>query len=132
MHDTKGSTLKWIRPFLIGRTQTVVLEGEISEELSVASGVPQGSVLGSILFLLYTNDLPENIHSKVRLFADDTAVYLALGKQDGPRQLQGDLNQLQKWEKLWDMELIPVNVWLCTSPGLDTLLSVNVSCTTRS
>ena len=74
----KGNTLNWIQSFLIGRTQTVVLDGESSEEVKVTSGVPQGSVLGPLLFLLYINDLPENIQSQVRLFADDTAVYLTV------------------------------------------------------
>ena len=83
----------------------MVLEGESSEELSVTSGVPQGSVLGPILFLLYINDLPDDIKSC--LFADDTAVYLTLDKQNSPQQLQDDLDQLQKWETMWDMEFNP-------------------------
>ena len=60
--------------FLTGPTQTVVLDGESSDEVPVTSGVPQRSVLGPLLFLLYINDLPENVQSQVRLFADDTAV----------------------------------------------------------
>ena len=77
-HGVKGKTLKWISSFLGGRTQAVVLEGECSAEVPVTSGVPQGSVLGPLLFLLYINDLPEHIQSQVRLFADDTAVYLTV------------------------------------------------------
>ena len=73
-----GNTLEWIEAFLTGRSQTVVLEGESSKEVPVTSGVPQGSVLGPLLFLLYINDLMENIKSQVRLFADDTAVYLTV------------------------------------------------------
>ena len=85
----------------------MVLEGVNSEELSVTSGVPQGSVLRPVLFLLYINDLPEDIQSQVHSFVDDTAVYLTLDKQNGPQQLQDDLNQLQKWETMCDMEFNP-------------------------
>ena len=103
----KGNTLKWIQSFLTGRTQTVVLDGESSEEVPVTSGVPQESVLGPLLFLLYINDLPENIQSQVRLFADDTAVYLSVsGLQDG-QVLQSDLDSLQCWEQTWDIEFNP-------------------------
>ena len=55
-----------------------MLEGERSAEVPVTSGVPQGSVLGPLIFLLYINDLPQNIQSQVRLFADDTVVYLTV------------------------------------------------------
>ena len=73
-HGARGST----QAFLTGRSETVVLEGESSSEIPVNSGVPQGSVLGPLLFLLYINDLPENIYSQVRLFADDMAIYITI------------------------------------------------------
>lgn len=102
-----GKTLSWIKSFLGGRTQAVVLEGESSSEVPVTSGVPQGSVLGPLLFLLYINDLPENIQSQVRLFADDTAVYLTVTNPNDSSTLQNDLDTLQQWERTWDMEFNP-------------------------
>ena len=77
-YGIRGKTLSWIKAFLNGRSQTVVLEGDCSKEVPVTSGVPQGSVLGPILFLAYINDLPDKVKSQVRLFADDTAAYLAI------------------------------------------------------
>ena len=106
-HGIQNKTLAWIKSFLIDRSQSVVLDGHISSIERVTSGVPQGSVLGPILFLLYINDLPNNIKSKVRLFADDTAVYLTIRSNDDSKILQGDLEQLQVWEKTWDMEFNP-------------------------
>ena len=102
-----GPTLLWIQAFLSGRTQSVVVEGEESDQVRVSSGVPQGSVLGPLLFLLYINDLPEGIKSQVRLFADDTAVYLTVDCLDDSRALQQDLDKLQRWEAAWDMEFNP-------------------------
>ena len=106
-HGVKGNTLNWIRAFLLGRTQAVVLEGERSAEVPVTSGVPQGSVLGPLLFLLYINDLPQNIQSQVRLFADDTAVYLTVTSLEDANILQSDLDTLEEWERTWDMEFNP-------------------------
>ena len=72
-YGIKGGTLRWIQSFLDDRSQNVLLNGVKSDNIPVSSGVPQGSVLGPILFLAYINDLPEQVKSNVRLFADDTA-----------------------------------------------------------
>ena len=98
LHGVQGKVLNWIQSFLIGRSQTVVLEGDSSSEVPVSSGVPQGSVLGPILFLLYINDLPDNVQSQVRLFADDTAVYLTINSPNDSANLQKALDRLQEWE----------------------------------
>ena len=106
-HGIRGCTLDWIRSFLIGRTQVVVLEGEKSDEVPVTSGVPQGSVLGPLLFLLYINNLPDHVKSQVRLFADDTAVYLTINNLNDCNTLQQDLNTLEQWEIKWEMRFNP-------------------------
>ena len=87
-YGVRGKTNNWIRSFLSNRSQTVVLEGERSHSASVISGVPQGSVLGPCLFLFYINDLPVGISSKVRLFADDTIVYLTINNNSDANKLQ--------------------------------------------
>ena len=102
-----GKTNRWIQNFLTDRKQRVVVDGESSDELSVSSGVPQGSVLGPCLFLYYINDMPDNISSTVRLFADDTIMYLAIAKQADTVNLQTDLDSLAEWEQNWQMQFHP-------------------------
>ena len=85
----------------------MVLEGEDSGSVPVTSGVPQGSVLGPIMFLVYINDLPDELSSQVRLFADDTAVYLTIGGANDDKVLQHDLDRLSVWEDRWDIEFNP-------------------------
>ena len=106
-YGISGSVNWWIRNWLEGRTQTVVLEGQRSRSVSVDSGVPQGSVLGPSLFLYYINDLQENLNSTVRLFADDIIAYLTVTPKDKGKLLQEDLDKLAKWEQLWCMKFHP-------------------------
>ena len=108
MYDLQqGRTLSWINAFLNCMSQTVILEGECSEEVPVTSSVQQGSILGPILFLIYINDLPDKVKSQVRRFADDTAAYLAIAKLADSKQLQADLDIIQVWKITWDMQFNP-------------------------
>ena len=106
-YGIRSQTNAWIADFLRNRRQAVVVNGVSSSFIGVRSGVPQGSVLGPCLFLMYINDLPENLTSKTRLFADDTAVYKVTAAPQDHTQLQQDLNKLAEWEKSWDMVFHP-------------------------
>lgn len=93
----------WILNFLSHRTQSVTINKETSNTINVISGVPQGSVLGPLLFLVYINDLPTNITSKIRLFADDCVIYRQIRNSDDASQLQRDLDSITAWCTDWQM-----------------------------
>ena len=111
-YEIRGSTHKWINSWLSGRTQQVVFDGQASDPVPVLSGVPQGSVLGPILFLFFINDLPDNIRSSVRLFADDCVLYRNIYSIQDCLTLQEDLTSLGQWEADWQMKF---NVAKCHS-----------------
>jgi hypothetical protein len=102
-YGIRGNTLQWIRHFLTDRTQLVILEGTHSSTCAVDSGVPQGTVMGPLLFLAFITDLPESVTSNARLFADDCLLYCVVNSNADQLQLQEDLHQLEKWEKTWQM-----------------------------
>ena len=87
----------WIREFLLGHTQRVRVEGQLSEEVRVTSGVPQGSVLGPLLFLAYVNDIWRNIESTIRLFVDDCVSYRKVRNNEDMEKLQKDMDRLGEW-----------------------------------
>ena len=99
-----GSILSWIVDFLCNRSQNVLLEGQHSVSCPVLSGVPQGTVLGPLLFLLYINDIPDSILSTLRLYADDILLYSTIHSISDCKRLQQDLATLEKWASLWQME----------------------------
>ena len=111
-YGIRGSTNKWISSWLSGHSQQVVLDGQASDPVPVLSGVPQGSVLGPILFLIFINDLPDNIKSSVRLFADDCVLYRNVHSLQDCLILQEDLDSLGLWEANWQMKF---NVAKCHS-----------------
>ena len=105
----RNSLLSWIRSFLIGRTQKVLVEGKASNPKPVISGVPQGTVLGPLFFLIYINDISEGLSkgTKLKLFADDSLLYRIIRSAKDVLALQNDLNLLQAWEIEWKMEFHP-------------------------
>jgi hypothetical protein len=101
--------MKLINAFLSDRTQEVIVEGKMSGATAVTSGVPQGSVLGPLMFLLYINEMPEYISNQscVRLFADDAVIYREVNTESEAVCLQEDLNRLLQWEADWGMSFHP-------------------------
>jgi len=87
----------WIREFLLGGTQRVRVGGHLSEEVRLTSGVPQGSVLGPLLFLAYVNDISRNIESTIRLFVDDCVIYRKIINKEDIEKLQKNLDWLGDW-----------------------------------
>ena len=100
-YGIKGDLLNWIKAFLTDRMQQVVINNSSSCYGSVTSGVPQGSVLGPVLFILYVNDLPTTVHSNIKMFADDTKLYRAINEPADAHLLQDDLNSLTEWSDKW-------------------------------
>ena len=105
-YSIQGPLKRWVQSFLSSHMQRVVCEGEMSTWEPVTSGVPQGSVIDPILFLLFINDLPDGFKSQVRLFADDSIVYMAVSNTSDAEALQKYLNLLEEWEK-WQMIFHP-------------------------
>ena len=91
-------------PTVIGHRPISKEDGALSDITDVTSGVPQGSVLGPVLFLLYINDINGNIKSPIRLFADDSIIYRKISSKNDHEILQTDLSQLQTWSDKWQME----------------------------
>ena len=104
-YGINGNINRWIEAFLSGRTMQVVVDGETSKAAPVTSGVPQGTVLGPLLFLLYINDMPDVLSegTKLRLFADDSLVYREITCLDDQTILQKDLISLEQWAEKWGM-----------------------------
>ena len=104
----KRDLLNWIKSFLTNRRQRIKVGGSISDWSKVKSGVPQGSVLGPILFVIYINDMPEVISNSCKLFADDAKIFGDVSKLEV--NLQSDIDNLHDWSVTWQL---PLNIEKC-------------------
>lgn len=103
--NISGKVFDWIESFLLGRSMKVVFDGADSSDFRVTSGVPQGSVLGPLLFTIFMMDLPRCVESKVRLYADDCTIYRTIKSATDVDILQKDLENIELWCELNQMKL---------------------------
>ena len=103
-----GNLLETLTDFLKDRKQRVVLNGQNSSWANIEAGVPQGSILGPLLFLIYINDLPDNLSTNVKLFADDTSLFSVVHDiATSSCDLNYDLNRVREWAFQWKMSFNP-------------------------
>ena len=112
----RGNLQHWIRSWLSGRRQRVCIGQACSEWVPVTSGVPQGCVLGPVLFLIYVNDIDTGITSRISKFADDTKLCKRVDKPELRLRLQEDINKLAEWSDRW---MMPFNTSKCTVKHLE-------------
>ena len=107
-YGISGPLLNLILNFLAGRYQRVVLDGHSSELSEIKAGVPQGSILGPLFFLIYINDLPDEIISKLKIFADDSSLFsLIVDQIRSARELNSDMEKISEWAHQWKMSFNP-------------------------
>ena len=99
----KGQILQWLINFLSNRRQKVCINEEQSDWEQVLSGVPQGSVIGPVLFIIFINDMPDVVCSLIQLFADDAKVFAEIQDENHHDSLQKDLVALQEWAEIWQL-----------------------------
>ena len=102
-YGIRGRLLSWIEDFLYGRKQRVLVGDQKSQWSDVKSGIPQGSVLGPILFAIFINDIPNGLKSLVKIFADDTKCYRATRDVNDNITLQEDINNIYNWSEMWQL-----------------------------
>ena len=102
-YGIKSKVLNWIRDFLIGRQQRVSVKGMYSDWSNVTSGVPQGSVLRPVLFVIFVNDLPEILESWCTMYADDTKVSSTVQTESERQTMQADIDKLVDWADKWQL-----------------------------
>ena len=93
----------WIKAFLNGRKQRVLIGDYSSDWEDVLSSVPQGSVLGPLLFIIFINDLPDRVKNECKLYADDSKLIGAIKKEEDVLNIQKDIDNMQNWANTWQM-----------------------------
>ena len=107
-NGTSGNLLKVLKQFLTNRKQRVVLNGQSSSWTNVKEGVPQGSILGPLLFLIDINDLADGLSSNTKLFADDTSLFSVIHDSViATSELNSDLARIKQWAFQWKMSFNP-------------------------
>ena len=99
-----GSNLEWVKSGITQRSQYAVLNGSSSDHEEVKSGVPQGTMLGPFMFLIFIGDISEQTQSLKRLFADDCLLYRTINKISDSAAFQQDMDLLCKWTTIWQMQ----------------------------
>ena len=99
-----GKMLEWMKDYLTNREMRTMVKNEKSEWRRVTSGVPQGSVLAPVMFLIYINDMPEKVHSYMSMFADDAKLMKRVRQKEDCEDLQRDLDRVYEWSQTWEME----------------------------
>ena len=117
-----STLLNWLNHYLHGRSQSVIIEGKVSPSLPVKSGVPQGSILGPLLFVLYVNDICEVCSSPISLYADDAKIYRRIITINDALILQSDLDALFAWSQLWKLSF---NIKKCLQLSICRSLKVS-------
>ena len=101
-----GNSLRWISEFLCGRTQYVRVQNEASSSQNVVSGIPQGTVLGPLMFLLYVNDMGDVLkHSDLVLYADDSKIFKSVVNDNDFNDMTSDISNFEKWVSDWQLKV---------------------------
>ena len=128
-----GNLWLWFESYLSNRQQCVKINNKYSHLLPVLSGIPQGSILGPLLFLIYVNDIPDYIcNSVLYLFADDTKCLKTISDPADSIQLQDDINSLNHWSEQWSLLFNPTKiVQISFKPNLQTSYTIGTSLITK-
>ena len=126
-YNLNNTLLLWIQDFICNRKQRVIVNGTYSQWYRVDSGIPQGSILGPLLFLIYINDLPnvtQNTDTRIFLYADDAKIYRRITCVEDSQCLQRVIDKVKQWCDEW---LLPLNVSKCNVMSFTSKINLDTS-----